>query len=87
MTKQYYFGEASQQDEPILAILQWIGQQPGECLNLHQNQRDKNHYYHSTLNPEEEKVYQGQFLNVRNYYLVSCRNMVTVDCYQVRRWN
>ena len=62
MTKKDYFWEASHQDKPTFVILQWLGQQSGACLNFHQNQGDKNHYYRSPLNPEEEKVYQGQFL-------------------------
>ena len=87
MTKQYSFWEPSHQDEPIFVSPKWIGQKSRACLNLHQNQREKNHYDKSPLYPEEEKVYQGQFLNVRNHYLVSRRNMVPVDPYQVRRWN
>ena len=87
MTKQYSFWEASYKDEPILVSLQWPGQQSGACFNLHQNQRDKNHYDQSPLNPEEEKVYQGQFMNVRNNYQVSRWNMVPVDYYPVRLRN
>ena len=87
MTKKYSFWEASQKYELILVSMQRLGQKLGECLNLHQNQRDENHYDQSPLNPEEEEVYRGQFLNVRNHYLVSRRNMVPVDYYQVRRRN
>ena len=87
MTKQYYCWEASQKYEPIFVSLQGLGQQSGACLNLCQNQRDENRYYQSPLNPEKEKVYQGQFLNVRNHYLVSRQNMVPVDRYQVIHWN
>ena len=87
MTKQYYCWEVNQQDEPIFVSLQWLGQQSGSCLNIHQNKCDENHYDQSPLNPEEEKVYQGQFMNVRIHYLVSRRNIVPVDHYQVRRQN
>ena len=87
MTKQYSFWEDHQKDNPIFVSLQLLGQQSGACLNLHQNQRDKNHYDQSPLNPEEEKVYQGQFMNVRNHYQVSRWNMVPVDHYPVRLRN
>ena len=56
--------EASHKDDPTFVSLQWLGQQSGACLNPHQNKRDENHYDWSPLNQEEEKVYQGQFLNV-----------------------
>ena len=65
--------------------MKWLGQKLGVFLNLYQNKRGENYYDQPTLNPEEEKVYQGQFMNVRNHYLVSRRNMVPVDRYQVRR--
>ena len=70
MTIQYSYWGASQQENPIFISLHWLGQQLGACLILHLNQRDQNHYDQSPLNPEEEKVYQGHFLNERHRYLV-----------------